>query len=162
MRTEQVRALVADLKAAPDKLSRVDILFCALLSGDRTPCQKKMYFPAFDRNVRSFMKHGGRTLGKLMYLNCFLESLKRKLSPTECKFVVIEPKGIDYNRWDGDKHLLCPIVRLDMDVSIQKLQDILHIMDGRYQKLHVAKVKNIDEYRKETNKKRHALYRYGN
>ena len=91
--------------------------------------------------------------GKSMYLNCFLESLKRKLSPTECKFVIIEPKGIDYNHWDGDKHLLCPIVRLDMDASIQKLQDILHIMDERYQKLHDAKVKNIDEYRKKTNKK---------
>lgn len=96
----------------------------------------------------------GRTgCGKSVLLNCLLDSLKTKLSPTECKFIIIEPKGIDFNRWDADKHLMCPVVRLDVDAAIQKLEDILQIMDDRYQKLQDNKVKNVEEYKKKTNKK---------
>ena len=78
----------------------------------------------------------GRTgCGKSVLLNCFLDSLKSKLSPTECKFIIIEPKGIDFDRWDNDKHLMCPVVKLDAEAAIQKLEEILQIMDERYQKL---------------------------
>lgn len=96
----------------------------------------------------------GRTgSGKSVFLNCLLDSLKTKLSPTECKFVIIDPMGVDFNHWDGEKHLMCPVVRLDAYAAIQKLQDILHIMDERYQKLQDNKVKNVEEYRKKTSKK---------
>ncbi len=108
-------------------------------------------------NDLSKMPHiliAGKTgCGKSVFLNSVLKTLKSKLSPSECKFIIIDPKGVDYDDWDGEKHLLCPTVKMDADASIQKLQDVLQMMDTRYQKLHDNKVKNIEEYKKKTHKK---------
>ncbi len=95
----------------------------------------------------------GRTgCGKSVFINCVLESLKAKLSSTECRFIIIDTKGVDFDSWDGEKHLMCPVVRLDIDETFQKLQEVLQIMDERYQKLQDNKVKNVEEYRQKTNK----------
>lgn len=96
----------------------------------------------------------GRTgSGKSIFLNCLLKSLESALSPSECKFVIIDPMGVDHNHWDGNKHLLRPVVRLDAYEAVQALQDIVQLVDDRYQKLADNKVKNIFEYNQTATKK---------
>lgn len=96
----------------------------------------------------------GRTgCGKSMLLNCILKSLQVAVSSVECKFMILDPKGVDYDIWESDKHLMCPIVKLDADVAVQKLREVLGTIEERYQKLQTNKVKNIEEYKKKTNKK---------
>ena len=96
----------------------------------------------------------GRTgCGKSMFFNCILKSLHVAVSSVECKFMILDTKGVDYDVWESDKHLMCPIVKLDADVTIQKLREVSETIDERYQKLQINKVKNIEEYKKKTRKK---------
>lgn len=86
-----------------------------------------------------------------MFLNCVLKSLKATLPDSECKFIIIDPKGTDYDMWESYKHLMCPIVKLDAKLSVQKLHEVSEPIKERYQKLQDRKVKNIEEYKKKTN-----------
>lgn len=96
----------------------------------------------------------GRTgSGKSVLFNSILNSLKSAVSATECKFIIIDPKGVDYDIWDADKHLLEPVIKCDVDAATKKLQEVTELIDERYQKLQDNKVKNVEEYKKKTNKK---------
>ena len=96
----------------------------------------------------------GRTgSGKSVLFNSILNSLKSAVPASECKFIIIDPKGVDYDIWDSDKHLLEPVIKCDVDAATKKLQEVTEIIDERYQKLQDNKVKNVEEYKKKTNKK---------
>lgn len=96
----------------------------------------------------------GRTgCGISVFFNSLLKSLKSAVPATECKFIIIDPKGVDYDTWKSDKHLMCPMVKLDAEAAVQKLQEVTELIDERYQKLQNNKVKSIEEYKKKTNKK---------
>ena len=96
----------------------------------------------------------GRTgSGKSVLFNSILNSLKSARSATECKFIIIDPKGVDYGMWGSDKHLLEPVIKCDVDAATKKLQEVTELIDERYQKLQDNKVKNVEEYKKKTNKK---------
>jgi len=96
----------------------------------------------------------GRTgCGKSVFLNSLLRSLKSAVPATECKFIIIDPKGVDYDTWKSDKHLMCPMVRLDAYAAVQKLQEVTELIDERYEQLQANKVKNIDEYKKKIKNK---------
>lgn len=96
----------------------------------------------------------GRTgCGISVFFNSLLKSLKSAVPATECKFIIIDPKGADYDIWKSDKHLMCPMVKLDAKAAVQKLQEVTELIDERYQKLQNNKVKNVEEYKKKTNKK---------
>lgn len=93
----------------------------------------------------------GRTgSGKSVFLNCVLKSLKTAMPASECKFIIIDPKGTDYDMWKSDKHLMCPIVKLDAKLAVQKLREVSELIKERHQKLQDRKVKNIEEYKKKT------------
>ena len=95
----------------------------------------------------------GRTgTGKSVFINSLLESLTLKLPSSECKFIIIDPKGVDYDYWDDNKYLMCPVTRLDVQEGFQKFEEILHLMDCRYQILHDANVRHITEYKEKTHK----------
>lgn len=96
----------------------------------------------------------GRTgCGKSMFFYCILKSLQVAVPSVECKFMILDPKGVDYDIWKSDKHLMCPIVKLDADIAVQKLREVSEIIEERYRKLQTNKVKNIEEYKKKTSKK---------
>lgn len=93
----------------------------------------------------------GRTgSGKSVFLNCVLKSLKTAIPASECKFIIIDPKGVDYDIWESDKHLMCPIVKLDAKMAVHKLREVSELIKERHQKLQDRKVKNIEEYKKKT------------
>lgn len=93
----------------------------------------------------------GRTgSGKSVFLNCVLKSLKTAMPASECKFIIIDPKGTDYDMWKSDKHLMCPIVKLNAKLAVQKLREVSELIKERHQKLQDRKVKNIEEYKKKT------------
>ena len=96
----------------------------------------------------------GRTgCGKSVFLNGILKSLSSTMSASECKFVIIDPTGVDYDMWESDKHLMCPIIKLEPNVAICKLCELTELMEERYQILRTNKAKNVEDYRKKTSKK---------
>lgn len=86
--------------------------------------------------------------GKSVGLNSMIVSLLLKKKPCECKFVLIDPKRLEFIQYESIKHLLYPIV-YDIDKVIGVLNSIIDEMNRRYTLLAKAKVKNISQYKKQ-------------
>ena len=102
------------------------------------------------REIPHILVAGRTGCGKSMFFNCILKSLQVAVSSVECKFMILDPKGVDYDIWKSDKHLMCPIVKLDAKLAVQKLREVSELIKERHQKLQDRKVKNIEEYKKKT------------
>ena len=95
----------------------------------------------------------GRTgTGKTVLIQVLLKSLMAKFSPSECKFVIFDPKGCDFvDAWDKNKYMLLPVEKFN--IKFDSFDKIQQIVEDRYQILADNKVKNLFEYRKKTRKK---------
>ncbi len=98
---------------------------------------------------------GGRTgSGKTNLLKSMLKSLSEKLKPSECQFIIIDTKSIEFagtNEWEKEKHLYMPIIN-DTYEAINILKSMVQTMEERYQILKKHKVKTIKEYKEKTHK----------
>lgn len=90
--------------------------------------------------------------GKSVFIMGLIKSLMTKLSPTECKFVIFDPRAVDFVCLDGDKHLLRDVV-VNPEEGLKVFENITQMIDERYQKLADNNVRNIIEYKEKTNKK---------
>ena len=53
---------------------------------------------------------GATGSGKSVCLNSIIISLLYKAKPNELKFLLIDPKVVEFNVYNGLPHLLCPVV----------------------------------------------------
>ena len=90
--------------------------------------------------------------GKSVFETALIKSLIAKFSPTECKFVIIDPKAADFVCLNGNKHLLTDVIT-EPEEGLKAFENITQVIDERYQKLADNNVKNITEYKKKTGKK---------
>lgn len=91
--------------------------------------------------------------GKTVALHAFITSLLYKKHPSELKFVMIDPKRVDFSLYSViEKQYLAklpdveePIIT-DAKVAILTLNSLCKEMDDRYTLLKTSKTKNIKEY----------------
>ena len=96
---------------------------------------------------------GATGQGKSVGLNAIITSLLYKKHPSELKFVMIDPKKVEFGIYSIiDKHYLAtlpgeeePIVT-DFTKAIHVLNSLCIEMDARYDLLKLAYVRNIKEY----------------
>ncbi|MCD8080487.1 MAG: DNA translocase FtsK [Bacteroides sp.] len=96
---------------------------------------------------------GATGQGKSVGLNAIITSLLYKKHPAELKFVLIDPKKVEFSIYsDIEKHYLAklpdeeePIIT-DVTKVVQTLNSICVEMDSRYDLLKMAHVRNIKEY----------------
>jgi len=70
--------------------------------------------------------------GKSVLVNAIIGSLCYNYTPSDCQFVMIDPKQVELSRWDRLRDFLhCPVVT-DMSRAAEKLEELCSIMDGRY------------------------------
>lgn len=74
---------------------------------------------------------GATGSGKSVCLNSIIISLLYKAKPSELKFLLIDPKVVELNVYNGLPHLLCPVVT-DPRVAAQGLKNIVKEMEQRY------------------------------
>ncbi|MET4127733.1 DNA translocase FtsK 4TM domain-containing protein [Roseovarius sp. MBR-6] len=83
--------------------------------------------------------------GKSVAINTMILSLLYKLSPEDCRLIMIDPKMLELSVYDGIPHLLSPVVT-DPKKAVVALKWVVAEMEDRYRKMSKMGVRNIDGY----------------
>ncbi|WP_022703583.1 DNA translocase FtsK [Pseudorhodobacter ferrugineus] len=83
--------------------------------------------------------------GKSVAINTMILSLLYKLSPEECRLIMIDPKMLELSVYDGIPHLLSPVVT-DPKKAVIALKWTVGEMEERYRKMSKMGVRNIEGY----------------
>jgi S-DNA-T family DNA segregation ATPase FtsK/SpoIIIE len=85
--------------------------------------------------------------GKSVAINAMILSLIYRLSPDECKLILIDPKMLELSVYDDIPHLLSPVV-IDPKKAVVALKWVVKEMEKRYKLMAKLSVRNIDGYNK--------------
>lgn len=88
---------------------------------------------------------GSTGSGKSVCLNAMLSTLLLCKRPDECKFILIDPKRLEFMPYADIGHLLFPIIT-DAKLAIQSLSWLTGEMERRYTLLADHQVRNITDY----------------
>jgi DNA segregation ATPase FtsK/SpoIIIE, S-DNA-T family len=83
--------------------------------------------------------------GKSVGVNAMILSLLFKLSPDECRFLMIDPKMLELSIYNGIPHLLTPVVT-DPVKAVAALNWAVAEMEERYKRMSKLAVRNIDVF----------------
>lgn len=83
--------------------------------------------------------------GKSVAINTMILSLLYKLTPEECRLIMIDPKMLELSVYDGIPHLLSPVVT-DPKKAVVALKWVVGEMEDRYRKMSKMGVRNIAGY----------------
>ncbi|MEX2615744.1 MAG: DNA translocase FtsK 4TM domain-containing protein [Alphaproteobacteria bacterium] len=85
--------------------------------------------------------------GKSVGLNAMILSLLYRLSPEECKFIMIDPKMLELSIYDGIPHLIAPVVT-EPKRAVVALKWTVQEMETRYRAMSKLGVRNVEGYNK--------------
>lgn len=88
---------------------------------------------------------GSTGMGKSVCINSMLVSLIYKSSPEDVRLIMVDPKKVELDVYNGIPHLLVPVV-CDPKKAAGALQWAVGEMDKRYALLNEHSVRNIDGY----------------
>ena len=85
--------------------------------------------------------------GKSVGLHAMILSLLYKYGPDSCKFLLIDPKQLEFSIYSDLPHLITPLVT-DPAKAIASLQWVVEEMGARYRAMSLLGVRNIFSYNK--------------
>lgn len=88
---------------------------------------------------------GASGSGKSVFLQSFMLSLLIRHTPDEVKFLIIDPKRVEFNYYRDIPHLLCPIISEPLEAKVA-LNKMLKEMDNRYCMLEQECFTDIKQY----------------
>ncbi len=83
--------------------------------------------------------------GKSVAINTMILSLLYRLTPDQCRLIMIDPKMLELSVYDGIPHLLSPVVT-DPKKAVVALKWTVREMEERYKKMSKIGVRNIDGF----------------
>lgn len=83
--------------------------------------------------------------GKSVAINTMILSLVYRLSPDQCKMIMIDPKMLELSIYDSIPHLISPVVT-EPKKAIVALKWVVKEMESRYKMMSYAGVRNIIGY----------------
>lgn len=83
--------------------------------------------------------------GKSVGINTMILSLVYRLTPAQCKLIMIDPKMLELSVYEGIPHLLSPVVT-DPRKAVVALKWAVREMEDRYRKMSKVGVRNIDGF----------------
>jgi len=95
---------------------------------------------------------GATGSGKSVCINSIVASLLFRFSPEELRFVMIDPKVVELQIYNGLPHLAAPVVH-DPKKVILALKWVVNEMEKRYQIFAKVGARNIDGFNSRTRKK---------
>ncbi len=91
---------------------------------------------------------GSTGSGKSVFIHNIVLSLIYKSSPDDLRLIMIDPKKVEFNRYNGLPHLLTPEVVMGSDKAINALKWSVKEMERRYDLMSKAGYNNIEPYNK--------------
>ncbi len=83
--------------------------------------------------------------GKSVAINTMILSLLYRLSPEQCRIIMIDPKMLELSVYDGIPHLLAPVVT-DASKAVVALRWAVREMENRYRAMSSLGVRSIAGY----------------
>ncbi len=80
--------------------------------------------------------------GKSVGLNCMILSLLYRLSPDQCRMIMIDPKHLELSTYEGIPHLLSPVVT-DPAKAVRALKWAVEQMEERYRMMASVGVRGL-------------------
>ncbi|MBV1917276.1 MAG: DNA translocase FtsK 4TM domain-containing protein [Sphingomonadaceae bacterium] len=80
--------------------------------------------------------------GKSVGLNCILLSLLYRLTPQQCRLILVDPKVLELKSYDDIPHLLSPVVT-EPPKAVRALKWAVEEMEKRYRMMSEISVRNI-------------------
>lgn len=93
--------------------------------------------------------------GKSVAINTMIMSLLYRLTPDQCKFIMIDPKMLELSVYDDIPHLLSPVVT-EPKKAIVALKWVVREMENRYRAMSKLGVRNIEGYNQRLEQARNA------
>ena len=83
--------------------------------------------------------------GKSVGVNAMILSILYRLPPSQCRFIMVDPKMLELSVYDGIPHLLAPVVT-DPKKAIVALKWTVREMEDRYRRMSKIGVRNVAGY----------------
>jgi len=83
--------------------------------------------------------------GKSVGINTMILSLLYRLSPDQCKLIMVDPKMLELSVYEGIPHLLAPVVT-DPKKAVVALKWTVREMEERYRRMSKLGVRNIEGF----------------
>lgn len=90
---------------------------------------------------------GATGSGKSVCITAIINSILFNAAPDEVKFLLVDPKMVELNQYNGVPHLLAPVV-VDPKKAASALRWIVREMENRYELFAAAGVRDIERYNK--------------
>ena len=83
--------------------------------------------------------------GKSVGLNCMILSLLYRLTPDQCRMIMIDPKMLELSMYDDIPHLLSPVVT-DPAKAVRALKWAVEQMEDRYRQMSSVGVRSLASF----------------
>lgn len=88
---------------------------------------------------------GATGTGKSVCINNIICSILFRATPTEVKFILVDPKRVELTQYNGIPHLLTPVI-VDVEKVPSALKWAIETMKDRYKLFSEAGARNIESY----------------
>ncbi len=88
---------------------------------------------------------GSTGTGKTICLNSLINSLLYKNSPESLRFVLIDPKRVEFPVYNEIPHLLCPVI-VETQKAVNSLKWLINEMERRFKLLSENRVRDMEGY----------------
>ena len=91
---------------------------------------------------------GSSGSGKSVFIHTLLMSILYKYSPNDVRFIMIDPKRVEFTMYENLPHLMFPNVIDEHDKALKVLNWTVNEMEERYKLLKSTTSQNIEQYNK--------------